>query len=85
MAVDDALDQLAARRPEIEAIGVTDYLTTGSLRLALEAQRDGAAESISLMLPNVELRLDNAVTAPGSGAWNRWERSRRGSWCAHTI
>ena len=63
MSVEDALTRLAAAEPAIEAIGVTDYFTTASYRRAAAALKNGAAPSIRLAFPNVELRLDNATSS----------------------
>lgn len=62
ISVADALNELAAKQPYIEAIGVTDYMTTASYRRALEAWHGGAGRSIKLLFPNVELRLDVPTT-----------------------
>lgn len=65
-SIEDALNALDARTPKIEAIGVTDYYTTASFRKALAAWQGGAGTGISLLFPNVELRLD-VPTTQGSG------------------
>lgn len=62
MSVAGALETLASRRPAIEAIGVTDYMTTASFRRAVAAHEQGAGRSIRFLFPNVELRLDNATS-----------------------
>jgi energy-coupling factor transporter ATP-binding protein EcfA2 len=61
----EALEELAACDPPIEAVGITDYFTTASYREARSAWGGGAAPSIKYMFPNVELRL-NVPTAGGS-------------------
>lgn len=61
----EALEELAACDPPIEAVGITDYFTTASYREARSARGGGAAPSIKYMFPNVELRL-NVPTAGGS-------------------
>lgn len=66
MTVADALDALAACDPPIEAVGVTDYFSTRSYRRAAEAWREGAGTRISLLFPNIELRL-NIPTRTGTG------------------
>lgn len=66
LSVTAALNTLAGRRPQIEAVGVTDYCTTASYRAAEAAMRDGAGSGIRFAFPNVELRLDNA-TSKGKG------------------
>ena len=66
MTVAGALDLLASREPTIEVVGVTDYCTTDSFRRALDAWNEGAGGSISLLFPNVELRLATGTVA-GSG------------------
>src|SRR4051794_11468082 len=63
--VPEALEVLAARVPRIEAVGVTDYLSTASFRRASAVHAEGAGRSIRFLFPNVEVRLDNAT---GSGA-----------------
>ena len=63
LSVDEALRALAAAQPPIEVIGVTDYFTTASYRLAAAALDSGVAPSIRLVFPNVELRLDNATSS----------------------
>ena len=52
---------LAEAEPGIQAVGITDYFTTASYHRAAKAWRDGAAPSIRLLFPNVELRLDVAT------------------------
>lgn len=64
--IEEALDLLASRTPAIEAVGVTDYLTTRLYRQAVAAWRKGAGDSIRLLFPNVELRFDSA-TGQGHG------------------
>ena len=64
--IGDALDLIATREPAIEAIGVTDYLTTSSFRRALAAWSTGRGSGIKLLFPNVEVRLD-IPTSHGSG------------------
>jgi hypothetical protein len=61
----EALEELAACDPPIEAVGITDYFTTAGYREARSARGGGAAPSIKYMFPNVELRL-NVPTAGGS-------------------
>jgi len=63
MSIDQALAQLAATQPTIEAIGVTDYFTTSSYRRAAAALATGVAPTIKFVFPNVELRLDNATSS----------------------
>ena len=63
LALDEALAQLATEAPTIEAIGVTDYLTTATFRRVAESP---AASAFALVFPNVELRLD-IPTAKGRG------------------
>src|SRR5205085_2227322 len=57
----EALDVLASRSPQIEAVGVTDYVTTASFRRAHQAWQQGAGRSIQFLFPNVELRLSHAT------------------------
>ncbi len=66
LTIAEALDLLAACRPAIEAVGVTDYATTATFRAALAAWAGGAGEGLELLFPNVELRLDVPTTA-GAG------------------
>jgi energy-coupling factor transporter ATP-binding protein EcfA2 len=63
MDVPTALDQLCQQDPPIVAIGVTDYCTTASYRLAVESWANGAGSGLRFLFPNVELRLDNATRA----------------------
>lgn len=65
MSVAEALNVLADRTPRIEAVGVTDYLTTDAYRLAAAAAKGGSGSGLYLF-PNVEVRLD-IPTARGSG------------------
>lgn len=66
MSITAALDDLAAREPRIEAVGITDYFTTATYREAVAAHQAGAGEGIEFLFPNVELRLD-VQTGGGSG------------------
>lgn len=65
-SIEDALNTLAERQPQIEAVGVTDYFTTTGFRKASRAWQEGAGHPIRVLFPNVELRLD-IPTARGSG------------------
>ena len=64
--VKQALDALAASEPAFEAIGVTDYFTTGSFRRTSEVWKSLPYHGIRFLFPNVELRLD-IPTAQGPG------------------
>ncbi len=64
--VGEALDDLAACGPAIEVIGVTDYFSTRSFRLADATWKAGSGAAIKCLFPNVELRLNDA-TALGKG------------------
>ena len=62
LSIADALNQLAARTPTIEAVGVTDYCTTRGFRAVAAEWSAGAGTSILYLFPNVEFRFDTATT-----------------------
>ena len=63
-AWDDYLCALERATPTIEAIAVTDYYVTDTYERFLKYKQDGRLPGVSLVFPNVELRLD-AATAKG--------------------
>jgi energy-coupling factor transporter ATP-binding protein EcfA2 len=55
--LDEYLERIEAASPLLEAVGVTDYLTTGCYEAVRAAKADGRLPSVRLIFPNVELRL----------------------------
>lgn len=55
------LAALEGATPEIEAIGVTDYYVTDTYEEVLKHKAAGRLPSVSLIFPNIELRLDVAA------------------------
>lgn len=55
--LDDYLNRIETAVPTLEAVGVTDYLTTGGYEAVLEASRQGRVANLALLFPNVEMRL----------------------------
>ena len=64
-AWEEYLSALEAATPNIEAIAVTDYYVTETYGQVLEHKRVGRLPSVSLIFPNVELRLDVATAKGG--------------------
>ena len=64
-AWDNYLSALEAATPAIEAIAVTDYYVTETYERVLKYKRAGRLPSVSLIFPNVELRLDVATAKGG--------------------
>ena len=62
---EEYLSALEAATPNIEAIAVTDYYVTETYEQVLEHKRVGRLPSVSLIFPNVELRLDVATAKGG--------------------
>ncbi len=65
-AWEDYLARLETSEPRLEAIGVTDYYGVDSYRTVLDFKRQGRLQNVSLIFPNIELRLDIATV---SGNW----------------
>ena len=61
-----ALDALSSCNPTVQVVGVTDYFSTRSFRVAESAWMLGSGAEIEYLFPNVELRLTDA-TARGRG------------------
>ncbi len=55
---DDYLDALEASSPPIDALGITNYYLLDSYESVLGAKAQGRLANISLVFPNVEIRLD---------------------------
>jgi hypothetical protein len=55
------LTTLAGLTPQIEAIAVTDYYVTDTYEELLNHKADGRLPGVSLLFPNIELRLDVAA------------------------
>ena len=51
------LEQLA----DVHAVGITDYFSIDGYKKVLEYRRSGRLKNLSLILPNIELRLSNIV------------------------
>jgi hypothetical protein len=47
--------------PDLAVIGITDYFSVDGYREVVEFKKAGRLPKVSLILPNVELRLDNLV------------------------
>jgi predicted ATPase len=47
--------------PDVAAVGITDYFSVDGYRKVVEFKKAGRLPDISLILPNVELRLDNLL------------------------
>lgn len=62
LTVAEALDKLASRSPQIEAVGVTDYCTTRGFHAVAAEWSRGFGSNIAFPFPNVEFRLDTATT-----------------------
>ncbi|PHS63693.1 MAG: phosphotransferase [Thalassobium sp.] len=58
---DDYLSTLEDLTPKIEAIAVTDYYVTDTYEEFLKHKESGRLPSVSLVFPNIELRLDVAA------------------------
>ncbi len=58
---DAYLTQLESLMPKIEAIAVTDYYVTDSYEEFLKHKAAGRLPDVSLLFPNIELRLDIAA------------------------
>ncbi|MHB8190679.1 MAG: TrlF family AAA-like ATPase [Ferrimicrobium sp.] len=57
-SIDDYLDAIEAASPSLEAVGVTDYLTTRCYEAVAAAKHDkGRLAGVALLFPNIELRL----------------------------
>src|SRR5579872_5923448 len=46
---------------DISAIGITDYFSVDGYKELLQHRRAGRLKNLSLVLPNIELRLNNVV------------------------
>jgi hypothetical protein len=58
----DYLTSLEQARPSIRAIAVTDYYCTDTYQhVVLEMEQNGRLPQVSLVFPNIELRLDVAT------------------------
>lgn len=55
------LTTLEGLTPQIEAIAVTDYYVTDTYEKLLKHKADGRLPGVSLLFPNIELRLDVAA------------------------
>lgn len=62
---DEFLTRLEAATPQIEALGLTDYLVLDSYERVLEERATGRLPQVQLIFPNIEMRF--AVTA-GKGS-----------------
>jgi hypothetical protein len=59
--VEQALGILASRSPKIEVVGITDYFSTASFHRAVAALQSGAGSGLTMLFPNVEVRLAHAT------------------------
>ena len=60
----DFFSALEKAKPQIEAIGITDYYSLATYEKTLAAKHRGRLQNISLIFPNIEMRL--AITAEKS-------------------
>jgi hypothetical protein len=64
-AWDEYLTALERAKPVIEVVAVTDYYVTDTYREVLSHKATGRLPAVSLIFPNVELRLDVATIKGG--------------------
>lgn len=69
----------------VPCIGITDYFSLDGYRRIREVREDGRLEDFDLILPNIELRIDDIVVERPSGDSNRDEPAGAASVDLHVI